>query len=92
MKTVQPLSDIKRTEPFKCQRCGLCCQNNGDFAFDFNDTGADPYREDGDCSALIFEGKIAICKAQHCKREVCENYPDGEWCEREKKEKGLWKY
>lgn len=79
---------FKRTTPHECQRCGKCCQNRGDFAFDVHDTGYE-YEPDH-CTALQYDGFVAVCLAQDCKRDCCEEYPWDEWCERELKEKGLW--
>lgn len=80
---------FKRTEPHKCQRCGICCKNRGDMAFDFDDTEYE--FEPDDCTALAFEGKLAVCRMYDVRRDFCEEYPWDEWCERELKEKGLWK-
>ncbi len=82
------MDKFKRTTPFKCLRCGMCCQGNGDFAFDYDDVGGES--EPDDCTALAFEGKTAICRMEDCKRDVCRWYPGDEWCQRELKEKGLW--
>lgn len=78
----------KRTAPHKCQRCGMCCKNRGDFAFDCDDIGHEV--EPDDCTALVFDGNIAICRMEECKRDCCSEYPGDEWCERELREKGLW--
>ncbi len=80
---------FKRTEPHKCQRCGLCCKGRGDLSFQELD------RDWGDCCALRFDGGLAVCEVEEYggrsnKRECCKEYPEDEWCERELKEKGLW--
>lgn len=72
-----------------CQRCGMCCQGRGDFAFDLDDAGGE-YEPD-DCTALCFEGNMAVCRMQDNKRDCCLEYPADELCEREMKEAGLWK-
>ena len=80
---------FKRTTPHKCQRCGMCCQGRGDFAFgDWTDDGE---YEPENCTALQYDGFTAGCRMQGDKRACCEDYPWDEWCERELKEKGLWK-
>ena len=75
---------FKRTTPHKCQRCGLCCQGRGDLSFTELD------RDWGDCCALQFDGKLAMCIRYNERRGCCRQYPEDEWCDRELKEKGLW--
>ena len=79
---------FERTESHKCQRCGICCKGRGDLGYDFDDAGGE-YEPD-DCTALVFDGEIAVCRMQEEKRDCCKEYPCDEWCERELKEKGLW--
>ena len=67
----------------------MCCQGKGDFSF------TDLDRDTGDCCALRFDNKLAVCEVEESegkknKRECCRDYPNDEWCERELKEKGLW--
>ena len=80
------MNPFKRTEPHKCQKCGQCCKNRGDMAFDFDDD--EPEYEPDDCTALDADGKT--CRMYDNRRSFCVEYPWDEWCERELKEKGLW--
>ena len=67
-------------EQHVCLRCGLCCQDCGDFA-------GDAQTDSGLCSGLAFEGKTAVCLIQDMKPDVCKAYPfpdmDGGKCQRE---------
>ncbi len=82
------MGKFKRTKPHKCQRCGLCCQGRGDFAYDLDDVGGE--FEPDNCTALAFDGKLAVCRMQDMKRDCCVDYPNDELCERELREVGLW--
>ncbi len=82
-------SPFTRTTLFECKRCGLCCQGRGDFAFDLDDVGGE--HEPYDCTALKYEGGVAVCRMEECKRDCCREYPGDEWCQRELIEKGLWR-
>ena len=75
-----------RTQPFECKRCGLCCQGRGDLLGPPEDGEEEP----DDCSALSFEGGLAVCDAYDCRRDFCEQYPWDEWCQREMVERGIW--
>lgn len=68
----------------------MCCQGRGDLAF-----SCDTVADNEDCPMLKFEGKIAICMIEEQdgkrnKRQVCQDYPADELCERELKKAGLW--
>ena len=78
---------VKRTEPHKCQRCGICCKGRGDLWGDEESWPTD-YEPD-DCTA--FDHKNCKCTVYDDRRDFCVEYPWDEWCERELKEKGLWK-
>ena len=78
---------FKRTTPHECQRCGLCCQGRGDLLWNA-DYGPDNPEPD-DCRAFDKEKKC--CTVYAGRRLYCKEYPWDEWCERELKEKRLWK-
>ena len=76
----------KRTTPFKCLRCGMCCQGNGDLWYDEDSWPTDD--EPDDCTA--FDSVKCTCRVYEDRRQFCVEYPWDEWCQRELKEKGLW--
>ncbi|HUS89673.1 MAG TPA: hypothetical protein VMW91_10025 [Desulfosporosinus sp.] len=73
---------------WQCKRCGMCCKGRGDLAY-----GCDSVDSDADCPELSFdENGLATCGIHDWKPDVCREYPfDLEMCEREQKEKGVWK-
>lgn len=88
---------LRQKNDHVCLRCGLCCQGRGDFAFNLDDIESE-YEPD-DCTALVFEGGLAVCRMQYDKRDCCKDYPflwpnstnpQDFMCERELKEARLW--
>ena len=79
-------SDLKRTSPHVCQKCGLCCQGRGDLYGDEESWVGDT--EPDDCTGFDHEKKQ--CNVYDCRRDFCEEYPWDEYCEREQKEMGIW--
>ncbi len=77
---------FKRTTPFECKQCGLCCQGRGDLSFDEESWPSDT--EPDDCTA--FDKKTGKCTAYDNRRDFCIEYPWDEWCQREMVEMGIW--
>ncbi len=79
-------SKFKRTTPFECKQCGLCCQGRGDLWGD-EDSWPDDV-EPADCTA--FNPKPCTCNAYDDRRDFCREYPWDEWCQREMVEMGIY--